>query len=733
MIKPFSINLSKFKKVGSDKHSTTLQHEDGHELKIAHSAVGAKLKKQLMSLELHPHMADGGKVEPSPTPKEKEPIVDPDQYKERMRGFPKLDKNPSMADGGEVEPSLYDSAKAKLLEAKERMQAAQDEYFKHQQQLFGIGEGKEHPLSDEERQKLAAEMGVNIAMGTIGGGPKSAAAINPAQKAAYKGASELYDVAQGEAAAKAAGQVPAKVMPQKGGFTPMQQLQMANRQAGAKRYADGGEIDNSQQLPPGVIDSGSAEEQNNQPAMQQIQESAPIDGAQPQQMQELGAGTPQGDLGPGNLQSKPQGLLAQQLDQLKAGVPVTDEPVSEGSSEKPSSLADTLSVDPSVGTKQQIQGMEAESQAKADLGQKEAELWQQSVKDLQNIQLKQQKAYEEMAKQQEKLTKEIQEGKINPDHYWQTHSKLGSIIGLLIAGFNPTNSPNRVAEMIQGEIKNDLEAQAKNLDSKHSVLRAALEKFGYDQRGFDAARITQTNLAAAKLNQLAAKATDPVVKARLLQNVGLLNASSAAQMKQFAVRQALMGGEGASQESGTQLRQGDPASFVPFVVPEKHQESVYKEIERAQNTRHMGKNIMDAFDAAAKDNTVMKTGAGLLRTPASVLALHQHMQPTFQDLEGTVRQAAMDNTFKNITPMPGDTSETVATKRQALEQYLQAKAAAPRAKSFNIDLDKFRSSTSSPLGRLDQNQMNIYNWAKSNPQDPRSVQALKRFKSMGIE
>jgi len=68
------------------------------------------------------------------------------------------------------------------------------------------------------------------------------------------------------------------------------------------------------------------------------------------------------------------------------------------------------------------------------------------------------------------------------------------------------------------------------------------------------------------------------------------------------------------------------------------------------------------------------------------------MQPTFKDLEGTVRQAAMDNTFKNITPQPGDKDYTVETKRQALLDYLQSKASASTAKGYGIDLHRFEST-----------------------------------------
>lgn len=69
------LNLSKFKKVGSDKEFSTLRHEDGHEIKIKHSALLPANRKELISLpsqKAEPIKAkaydDGGPVTPDPTP-----------------------------------------------------------------------------------------------------------------------------------------------------------------------------------------------------------------------------------------------------------------------------------------------------------------------------------------------------------------------------------------------------------------------------------------------------------------------------------------------------------------------------------------------------------------------------------------------------------------------------------------------------------------------------------------
>ncbi len=55
------LDLSRFKKVSSDKKTTTLRHAKGHEIKIAHSGLTPKMKERLDALPAH--MAEGGEAE----------------------------------------------------------------------------------------------------------------------------------------------------------------------------------------------------------------------------------------------------------------------------------------------------------------------------------------------------------------------------------------------------------------------------------------------------------------------------------------------------------------------------------------------------------------------------------------------------------------------------------------------------------------------------------------------
>lgn len=64
------LDLSKFKKVSSDRDTSILKHPGGHEFRIAHKSLNDKLKKQLSELPMHggkkevQHFADAGTVLP---------------------------------------------------------------------------------------------------------------------------------------------------------------------------------------------------------------------------------------------------------------------------------------------------------------------------------------------------------------------------------------------------------------------------------------------------------------------------------------------------------------------------------------------------------------------------------------------------------------------------------------------------------------------------------------------
>ena len=93
-----TLDLKKFKKVGSTKTHTIMEHPDGHMIHIAHASLAPKHKKGLTKLA----MAEGGKVPQKPAP---QPAPQEDPKKTFEKGFRQA---MGMADGGKVEEPVKD-------------------------------------------------------------------------------------------------------------------------------------------------------------------------------------------------------------------------------------------------------------------------------------------------------------------------------------------------------------------------------------------------------------------------------------------------------------------------------------------------------------------------------------------------------------------------------------------------------------------------------------------------
>jgi hypothetical protein len=274
---------------------------------------------------------------------------------------------------------------------------------------------------------------------------------------------------------------------------------------------------------------------------------------------------------------------------------------------------------------------------------------------------------------------------------------IATSIGLLIggAGSGRTGGPNLLLQKMNDDIMREVDAQKRSREEKFNLYSMHMNRLKDE---YQAALQTENNVRQIAQQQFDEAAGRTGIGPAAREAINLARQANQLQIEQNRMgllqskyRQQVFKSVMAPRPEGGATAE-DPSALVPVLVPQEHQKEVYKSIDAATNTRHMANSIMHAFEQAIKENTAIKTGAGLLRTPGSVLALHQHMQPTFADLEGTVRQSAMDNTFKNVTPMPGDSEHTINQKREALMEYLQSKASASTAKAYGIDLRKFEKT-----------------------------------------
>lgn len=282
------------------------------------------------------------------------------------------------------------------------------------------------------------------------------------------------------------------------------------------------------------------------------------------------------------------------------------------------------------------------------------------------------------------LMKAYMNKEIDPDRYWKnqgTGSKISAALGMIFSGVGSarTGQPNYAVEAINNAVNRDIQAQRDDQSKSMNLWKMNREATQDDMQANLATQNQLLNAVKAKALQYEAQYAGPIARAKVAPMVAQIDQ----QMAQNNMHRALLSGAGSGQV--------DPAQLVPMLVPPEKQQKAFDEIGAAQETAKNAPQIMRAFDNAANNVHVVDAIPGMPN--ADQKALHALLGPTFRDVEGSVRQAAMDNLFGSITPQVGDDSNTKATKRAALQGYLQSKLVAPTAKGFGIDLKRYASTT----------------------------------------
>lgn len=196
--------------------------------------------------------------------------------------------------------------------------------------------------------------------------------------------------------------------------------------------------------------------------------------------------------------------------------------------------------------------------AQGALATQESQLLDQQAKAQQDTISAFQNHYNELEQERLDHTHDIQQGYIDPEQYWKEHkdpvtgetvgghSKIASAIGMILAGFNPTNSPNAATEFIKYNIDKNIDAQKANLSAKNNLLAANLQQFGNLRNATDMTRVLMSDMVINQLKAAAAKASAPgangskgMAALAAQDAIGKLQASYAPQFMQLAMRRTL--------------------------------------------------------------------------------------------------------------------------------------------------------------------------------------------------
>lgn len=351
------------------------------------------------------------------------------------------------------------------------------------------------------------------------------------------------------------------------------------------------------------------------------------------------------------------------------------------------------------GYRQQVQGSQ-EQAAQQQMALQQEQVLHAQAQAAQKMMDQYQEHYHQLDMERNNFTQDVQNQHIDPQHYMGNMDTMGKImtavaIGLGGIGSGMTGQPNPALKYMNDQIDRDIDAQKAELGKRETLLSANLRQFGNLKDATDMTKLMQTDLVKLQLQRATANAQTPQAQQRAMSMGQQIQQYTDTNAQQLAQRRMLQANGGQQQQQGG-LIQGDPAMYINTMVPKEHQEAVSKEVQRAQDTSKLSPKILKDYDDAVSS---MQAAGGLGRAgalvhePRSLSGLRLSIGTTVQDLEGSVRQAAMDNVKNEVQPKVTDTAEDMARRRQYLVDYLNAKSSSPRFKAATgIDLNRFQST-----------------------------------------
>lgn len=172
----------------------------------------------------------------------------------------------------------------------------------------------------------------------------------------------------------------------------------------------------------------------------------------------------------------------------------------------------------------------AGEKAKAEYG-----LLQDSMRQRQELAQQWQQRWEANQAKADQVAEQVAQSEINPDRYWQSHSRATSAIALILGGIGAglTHGPNQALEMIDKGIDRDIEAQKASLGKQQNLLSHYMQQGHSIQEARQLATADLLDVTRGQLQANAAKFAGPEAQNSAANAIGELKAK-AAQARQDA-------------------------------------------------------------------------------------------------------------------------------------------------------------------------------------------------------
>lgn len=535
------LDLKQFKHIKSDKNSTTLQHQDGHQLTIAHAPLGKESREQLSALSKVATDAQ--------TPANKDEA--------RHKGM--------MAEGGETKkvspqpspspsPSAWDNIKSNLTTGKSKENKAWAEGGE-----IPPGPDADHP--DAGNGDIFAD--VQKSMGLAKGGEICHACGGPIHKMAEGGPTDTYDFSQRPIVDTDIGSMP-QPSPEEIQESKQKQARQVYAQQLARNYGQAEATMNGTDqvnpaIPPEKLPGPNGEPPQDIDANASMQAKVALEQKQADDAKHKAAAeqqnyikTQQANEGAAMMGFPQKPLLGgPATDSRAAMAPEPSKPSLPFPQASPSDSMQGPEAGIAAGFNTQIQGLQGQAKAMGALGEQQAAVHQERIKSQQQAMETFQHSYQELEKERQAHMQDIRDGFVNPDNYWKGdpktgaggHSKIMAGIGMILAGFNPTSSPNAAVNFLQHQMDQNIDAQKANLGARQNLLSANLRQFGNLKDATDMTRIMQNDVVTHMLEANAAKAQggpNGLAANAAKQAIGPIMRESAQLQFQMGLRHSMM-------------------------------------------------------------------------------------------------------------------------------------------------------------------------------------------------
>lgn len=429
-----------------------------------------------------------------------------------------------------------------------------------------------------------------------------------------------------------------------------------------------------------------------------------------------------------------------QVETPQAEVPVVQEaPVAP--QRKPDAIANSMGDAEGMmakGYQSKLQGINAQAAAQGKLGEQQAQVLNQAIQHKQEAQAAFQEHYNSLEQERQAHMADIKNGYIDPNQYWTGdkngnggHSKIAAGIGMILAGFNPTNSPNAAINFLKNQMDMNIKAQETNLGAKQNLLAANLRQFGNLKDATDMTRLMQSDIMQQELATAAAKAQSPMAKAAALNAAGQLQMESAPLFQQFAMRRAMMG---MTQNGSDPGAVDHMLGYMRVMNPEMAKEMESRYIPKVGMasvpvTPEVRNNLQahQSLDAAIKNlyDFVRTHNTLVPGTPDYVRGQQKAM-----DLQTKIRESKLNTVYREgekplldkfIQSNPAGVMKNLITIPQ-LKELSQS-----NSREFNILKQNYGLPVQHQTQELGDNRQQAIQWAKANPKDPRAAEILKRL------